>query len=539
MKKLISMFLMLMLACALSVTANAAKFDVSTSANMIAPGESVMVTVALEEEIPADLGATVLQGIVSFNGEILELKNIQNISTDLSAAEKHASEDKVIFHYLSMDSTAKAFAKGTLVELTFQAKQEISGDHIICDIRFHVVAQNAKGENVGDLETSEKVALMVGSAHIWDEGTITKAPTCVEGEKTVHCTVEGCGATKTEPVAATGEHKWKEATCTVPKTCENCGVTDGERLGHGETEIRDVQDATYTETGYTGDTYCVSCGEKLKSGKSISPKGLPKPVVTVSYSSKGKPVLEWTDYSEAKSYYIYRATSKSGKYTKIDSTTAGTYTDSSAVLGKTYYYKVKAIASNSKYNSVDSTYDKAYCKCAAPTVSVSVSTTTGKPTVKWKKITGAKAYRVYRATSKSGTYKLLKTTTSTSYTDTSAKAGTTYYYKVQTDATKGSSYDSIYSSVKSGKCICAKPVVKVKLSSKKPKLTWKKVSGATKYTVYRSTKSGSGYKIIKTTSTLSFRDTTAKKGTTYYYKVVAVNSKTSSVYSAYAKIKSK
>ena len=30
----------------------------------------------------------------------------------------------------------------------------------------------------------------------------------------------------------TCEHKWKEATCTEPKTCVYCGMTEGEPLGH-------------------------------------------------------------------------------------------------------------------------------------------------------------------------------------------------------------------------------------------------------------------------------------------------------------------
>ena len=28
------------------------------------------------------------------------------------------------------------------------------------------------------------------------------------------------------------EHKWTEATCTEPKTCTECGKTEGEPLGH-------------------------------------------------------------------------------------------------------------------------------------------------------------------------------------------------------------------------------------------------------------------------------------------------------------------
>ena len=42
---------------------------------------------------------------------------------------------------------------------------------------------------------------------------------------------------------------------------------------HTETEIRNKKDATCTEDGYTGDTYCKDCGEIIASGKVIPAKG--------------------------------------------------------------------------------------------------------------------------------------------------------------------------------------------------------------------------------------------------------------------------
>ena len=41
----------------------------------------------------------------------------------------------------------------------------------------------------------------------------------------------------------------------------------------GGTEIKDAKDATCTENGYTGDTYCKGCGDKLESGKVIPAAG--------------------------------------------------------------------------------------------------------------------------------------------------------------------------------------------------------------------------------------------------------------------------
>lgn len=375
---------------------------------------------------------------------------------------------------------------------------------------------------------------------------VVTAPTCAAKGYTTHTCA--CGDSFVDSYVAAKGHsfgEWIEAiapTCTEKgsdrRDCTNCDVFETREVaekGHNYQSV--VTAPTYTQKGYT--THICLCGENYKDSYA-NPTGLPKPSVSVSNNSKGKPILTWTDCDEVDYYYVYRATSKTGKKTYIGKTTGGSYTDSKASLGKTYYYFVKAVCSeDSSLSSSYSTYDKAYGKAAAPSVTVSVSTSTGKPTIKWKKVTGAKKYTIYRATSKSGTYKALKSTTSTSYTDTSAKPGTTYYYKVKVNASKGSAYDSIYSSVKSGKCIPAKPAAKIALSKNKPKVSWKKVSGATKYEVYRSTKKSSGFTKIKTVSGTSYVDKTAKKGTTYYYKVVAVKGSAKSAYSNTVKMKSK
>ena len=54
---------------------------------------------------------------------------------------------------------------------------------------------------------------------------------------------------------------------------------------------------------------------------------------------------------------------------------------------------------------------------------------------------------MYRATSKAGKYTRYDTTTKTSYTNTSAKAGTTYYYKIKAVSKKTTSANSSYSAV--------------------------------------------------------------------------------------------
>ncbi len=64
--------------------------------------------------------------------------------------------------------------------------------------------------------------------------------------------------------------------------------------------------------------------------------------------------------------------------------------------------------------------------------------------------------------------------------------------------------------------------VKATTTSTGVKISWNKVTGADKYTVYRKTGDGS-YKAIKTVTGTSYTDTTAKSGTKYRYNVKAKN----------------
>lgn len=64
--------------------------------------------------------------------------------------------------------------------------------------------------------------------------------------------------------------------------------------------------------------------------------------------------------------------------------------------------------------------------------------------VKWKSVKETKSYQVYRSTKKNGTYKLIKTTSKTSFKDKKVKSGTYYYYKIRCVA-KVKKYNSNYS----------------------------------------------------------------------------------------------
>lgn len=261
------------------------------------------------------------------------------------------------------------------------------------------------------------------------------------------------------------------------------------------------------------------------------------PDVTVTNNSDtGKIVVKWNSVPGADSYEVWRATTKNGTYSKISTTSKLSLTNSSATIGETYYYKVKSISSDPDLEeSVLSSAVSGIYKCARPVITVT-NASTGKITVKWSEIKGASKYYVYRATSKSGTYSKVATVTTTSYTDSGGTLGKTYYYKVKAISESGSDSNSSYSTVMSATKRLPKPTVKISLSSNKPKLSWSAVDGATSYIIYRSTSKSGTYTKFGTTTKTSYVNSSASKGTTYYYKVVAVTSKSSTANSAYSSV---
>ena len=248
------------------------------------------------------------------------------------------------------------------------------------------------------------------------------------------------------------------------------------------------------------------------------------PVVKIGNSaSSGKPQLTWRAVYGATSYRIYRSTSKGSGYSLLGTTTATSYTNTGAKAGTTYYYRVKAVndAGLSPYSNIVSGQSKAVTpKLSAPVVKIGHSASSGKPMLTWNAVSGATSYKVYRATSQNGTYSLLGTVTTTSYTNTGAKAGTTYWYKVKAVNSAG---ESAYSNIVSGRATVTTLTLGHSSTSGKPQLTWKAVSGAASYKVYRATAKNGAYSVINTTKALTYTNTGAALGTTYYYKVEALN----------------
>ena len=270
-------------------------------------------------------------------------------------------------------------------------------------------------------------------------------------------------------------------------------------------------------------SYAARATNFLLTGVQDSTRGKPYvDSISASVDSiSGKPMLTWTSMSAAEKYYIYRGTSESAIEYYASSKTS-TYIDISAVVDKTYYYWVTPVisgAEGSKSNMVSVKCTAASDTSAAPTApTLKITTSAGKPQIYWNPVSGSVKYWIYRSTD-GKKFSYYDKTTNTSYTNNSTEIGTTYYYKVKAIGTNGAASD--YSVSKSILCKPAAPTVSINRSNGKPKLSWKAVSGATKYWIYRST-DGKNFKYFDSTTKTSYTNSGAASGTKYYYRVKAV-----------------
>lgn len=171
------------------------------------------------------------------------------------------------------------------------------------------------------------------------------------------------------------------------------------------------------------------------------------------------------------------------------------------------------------------------------------SATTSSIRISWAKNSKASGYYLYAATSKNGTYKkiaTIKSNKTTSYTYKNLKPAKNYFFKIKSYQKIGSKIytsacsDVLYTATKPGKVSSLKSTAQ---SASSIKLSWKKVSGASGYQVYRYDSSAKKWNKIAVLSSkvVQFTDKKLKSGTTQKYKVRAYRKNGSSVsYGSYS-----
>jgi len=254
-------------------------------------------------------------------------------------------------------------------------------------------------------------------------------------------------------------------------------------------------------------------------------------------------------------YNVYRAARSDGEYARLAGnegtpfTTGRTaYIDSNLTGGQVFFYKVSAVTSGgeSALSEFAGTSALRDTRPPAAPIPLDIRPVADNPEhlqLSWKapitdvdgaELTGLSRYQIYRAQDSAGPFVLVGNSTSTAFLDTGLTARTTYFYQLEALDENGnaSPRSSVLSATTNGVALPQR----VRISSTTPSdpaqppvvtISWDASEGAiAQYEVQRATVPDSDrdidyLEILPHTSATSRQDSSAVRGTTYYYRVRA------------------
>ena len=169
--------------------------------------------------------------------------------------------------------------------------------------------------------------------------------------------------------------------------------------------------------------------------------------------------------------------------------------------------------------SVKAVLDK--IEVATPSIS-KLENTAGGIKLSWNKVSGTYGYRLYQKTSNS--WKRIKDTTSTSFTDSAVSANQTKTYTIRCIDSSGKTISGFNSKGWSKKYTPVAPTIsKHENTTGGIKLSWNKITGVYGYRVYQKT--SNGWKRIKDTTSTSFTDSAVSANQTKTYTIRCIDKK--------------
>lgn len=238
--------------------------------------------------------------------------------------------------------------------------------------------------------------------------------------------------------------------------------------------------------------------------------------------------ISWNAVSGAAGYDIQMRKGSGAWSTVAENYTSGTtYTAKNLSTGSEYSFQVRAY----DYSGLWGT-KKASSYSHHATAKVTVGKVTGVKTsrasmtsakLSWSKVTGATGYQVQKYVD--GKWKGIGTTTKLSFTAKNLTVGKSTSFRVRAYRTVSGSkkYGSVSATVKFTAGVPKVSSASITSTYNSATLSWKAVSGATGYQVYKYDYSDKGWKKVKTlkAGTVKYTDKTLKTGTKYAFKVRA------------------
>ena len=272
----------------------------------------------------------------------------------------------------------------------------------------------------------------------------------------------------------------------------------------------------YTVRAFDEDCY----SKRNKNGVDLIYLAPPKLSDTPEILEDNKIKVSWEAVKGAEKYRVYRKTEDAKKYTRIATVSKNVleYTDTASKKdGGTYIYAVKAVnGTNAGILSAKNKITlfgvkKANAFCVGEAV-----------TVRWDAIENATDYKLFKKNSDGQWALLYSGAELTEYVDTEVSAGNKYEYSLVVE--RDGQYSSFDTKGVVAYCLAEPEITSIKSSENNSVLLkWSAVEGATKYNIYRESPF-EDYKLIGTTTKLSFYDKTDKDSNYFYtYYVAAAN----------------
>ncbi len=302
--------------------------------------------------------------------------------------------------------------------------------------------------------------------------------------------------------------------------------------------IKNGKTVSYTDKAATSTDWNYTYTVKAYNGKTVSAYNyngvdfdyIKAPAIKRVSSYDGGMKIEWANNNEnVKGYYVYRLNGKSWKY--LGQTKNMYFIDKTAQSTQKHTYTVKAFSDTNVggYNSKGVTAK--YLK--TPALNSLTFDGNYNAVLKWEAINGASGYAVYRKIDNAKSWSPIRTIKDgkiTTFVDSSKKIpGASYKYTV-----RAFDKDNIYSYFKASGIVCVhltKPDFKIEQletsdNSLALGITWDKVTGATKYNVYKRDAGTTGWSAshyIGTVTDTAYIDSSVINGKTYEYAVKALN----------------
>ena len=287
---------------------------------------------------------------------------------------------------------------------------------------------------------------------------------------------------------------------------------------------------TYTANGTIDIPETATFGVTGKSMASVSfvVRGVtlwqtPKDIIASDGIFTNKILISWNACSNATKYIVYRGIEDDIiKTSDLSGEVTNTYFDDvTAFVGHKYFYWVKA-GYDTGWSGF-STNDSGFKQLPTPTdIYASDGDSTSQIVITWNLSAGATKYAVYRAIvdDTNSTSDISGEMTSTSFNDTNALPGVTYYYWVKAGCDNGwsdfSDNDSGYAKLPTPLNVAATDGA----FTNNVVITWSTSTGATDYNIYRGISTDASNAILLATSeSNSYSDASVKPTTKYYYWV--------------------